>query len=408
MKKFNNTLTRWRDTLTNDPYMTDDVLEEADEVSLQRVDEAKAVPRPSDIGSLYLEEEYDERADAQPDLFAAEGTRQSAPPQATADSLSKPAADQDYAVELQQGQVTDTAQSLQTARKVLRPLTRRGPKEKRMKSLRTFGILLGDITGVTGAAIMLGEIPLLAIIQAIAVGTAGITSGLLAAEIKDARQARKRQKDDAAIANLSDDDKVFAHLFRGPDEGEFIAKLMVYGGLFLVLLIFGGIMALRSTTEGLIAGIVFGCLAAAVALASWANNYFYADEVADLLDNYETDYRSNISLYEKLSLGKTRIDQAHAATTAQSIKDEFTRRGEAARHQMQAAKARALRGNPGVAGHGRPVQTPTSNKTTHSKIERKVQDAPDSPDSPNHNDDIVVLGSSKSNGHGNGQTPEVP
>jgi len=390
---------RVRSTLIPNNLMPDDVLDEADQVSLQRVDEAKAVLRPSEIAEFYVEVEYDARGEAQPKLFRAEGEGQARPYAAQADGLKERADDQTFAVDLQKDLTTDSKDRFKQFRSTLRTYTRRAPKEKFMYYFRMLLILLGDITGISGAAIMLGEIPALAIVQAISVGAAGVTSGLLATEIKDARLARKRQKDED---KLTPEEQAFAHLFRGPDDGEVIAKAMVFGGLFLVTLIFGGVMALRSTTEGMVAGIVFGCMAAAVALASWANCYHYADEVADLLDNMKVDFRDDVKYLDKLSAGKSRQTHASSTTTAKSIRDEYEQRGQAAKYQYEAGKNRALRGSPGIAGHGRPtrsIASPASVDPEIEELERQLHDdtAEDA--------DIVVLGTNKSNG--NGSKPEA-
>lgn len=254
-----------------------------------------------------------------------------------------------------------------------------------MYLVRMVLILLGDIAGITGAAVMLGEIPALALLQAVSVGAAGVTSGLLGSEIKDARLSRKRAKTD-----LSEQEQGFAHLFRGPDPGERIAKLMVLGGVVLVVLILGGVAALRSSTEGLAAGLIFGCLAAAVALASWVNCYAYADEVADLLDTVSAQFKADVHYLDKLSRGQARVRHAVESATAQSIRDEYQQRGLAAHDQLQAAKNRVLHANPGVAGHGRPVRH-EDRPTTATPVNRQR--------SRDSESEVIVLAGARPNGH---------
>ena len=329
----------------------DDVLAEAGAIAMLRVDEAAAVRRPDEVGEFYIEAEYDHRASAQPRLFQAEGERHARTHAANAEGLSERASDQSFVVELQKQVVTDSSQRLMQMRRVLTPYVRRAPKDKAFYMVRMLLILLGDIAGVTGAAIMLGEIPALAVLQAVSVGATGVTSGLLGSEIKDARLARKRVRDE-----LSADQQAFAHLFGGADPGEAIAKTVVLGSLLIVVLIFGGVAALRSSTEGLAAGVVFGCMAAAVALASWVNCYAYTDEVADLLEGVRVQFKADVHYLDRLSRGRARSAHVSETVTAQSIRDEYHQRGLAAHDQLHAAKNRALHASPGVAGS--PVARP--------------------------------------------------
>lgn len=364
---------------------SDDVLAEAASIGMRRVDEAAAAARPAEVDEFYIEAEFDHRAAAQPRLFEAEGEHEARAHAAQAEGLRERAADQNFTIEVQKPVVADSSQRLVQLRQVLTPYVRRAPKDKVLYLVRMVLILLGDIAGITGAAVMLGEIPALALLQAVSVGAAGVTSGLLGSEIKDARLSRRRAKNE-----LSEQEQAFAHLFRGPDPGERIAKLMVLGGLVLVVLIFGGVAALRSSTEGLAAGMVFGCLAAAVALASWVNCYAYADEVADLLDTVSAQFKADVHYLDKLSRGQARIRHAVEAATAQSIRDEYEQRGLAAHDQLQAAKNRVLHANPGVAGHGRPVR--------HE--DRPTQATPaDRQRSRDSEGEVIVLDGVHSNGH---------
>lgn len=363
---------------------SDDVLAEAAGIGMQRVDEAAAIARPAAVDEFYIEAEFDHRAAAQPRLFAAEGESHARTHAAAAEGLRERAADQSFVVGLQKPVATDSSLRLVQLRQVLTPYVRRAPKDKAFYLVRMVLILFGDIAGITGAAVMLGEIPALALLQAVSVGAAGVTSGLLGSEIKDARLARRRAKNE-----LSEQEQAFAHLFRGPDPGERIAKLMVLGGLVLVVLIFGGVAALRSSTEGLAAGLVFGCLAAAVALASWVNCYAYADEVADLLDTASSQFKADVHYLDKLSRGQARTRHAVEATNAQSIRDEYQQRGLAAHDQLQAAKNRVLHVNPGVAGHGRPVRH-EDRPTTATPVNRQR--------SRDSEGEVIVLDGVRSNG----------
>jgi hypothetical protein len=200
----------------------------------------------------------------------------------------------------------------------------------------------GDVAGVAGAALWLGEIPELAVMQAVASGTAALISGFVGSEVKDILDAIRRRKE-----KLSEDEKQLSHLFGGPNSGDVIVKLV--GGIALVvgLLIAGAVAALRSSTEGGLAGVVFGCLAGAISLASFLSSFAYADQAADLLDAAERDYKRELKASSKLSSNPVRRRYAAAVATAASIRLEF-------KELVLGLKASILRRNPGVAGHGWP------------------------------------------------------
>lgn len=327
----------------------DDVLDDAADYSLQRVDEASAAERPPGAGKLYVESEYDARSAQQPKLHIAEGEMLARPHAAVAASLRHQAKNHEHGIKLQRTATKASASRYEAARAVLHTYTHRASHDKAYYLARMVLLLVGDIVGCAGAAIMLGEIPWMAVVQAAAVGAAAVTSGLIAAEVKDSRLARKRQKDENT---LSKNEKPYAHLFRGADPGEQMAWRMAMLAMVIVFLILGGIFALRSTTEGVAAGAVYGCLAAAVALASWINSYVTADEVADMLDRLKHDFDRDLAKLHKLTAKSPRTKQIHHQTMAASIRHEFGLRGRAGSDHFQVAKYRTLVANPGVAGHG--------------------------------------------------------
>jgi hypothetical protein len=104
--------------------------------------------------------------------------------------------------------------------------------------------------------------------------------------------------------------------------------------------------------SGSTAGWAFGFLAAAVALASWANVYHFTDEVANLIDARRSDYKRELRRLKKLSKDTGLARKARATAEAASIKAEFTKRGEAAGKDVEALGKQLLHENPGVAGHG--------------------------------------------------------
>jgi len=249
----------------------------------------------------------------------------------------------------QQETVASARERFERTARTLGGYTRRAPGEKVPYYLRWALILGGDVAGVAGAAILLGETVALGALQAVASGTAAITSGLLAQEVRDSRLARKREK---GPREVTADERQFAHLFRGGDGGERIVRWVVLTGALIGVLIAGSIFALRDTTEGSTAAWAFGLLAGAIALASWANVYHYTDEVSDLIDARRADYVRELKRLKRML--KDGDGGAYAAALAQatSIRSEAASRGLAAQKAVEATAGRLLNDNADVAGHG--------------------------------------------------------
>lgn len=333
-----------------EPWLAQDGLaDELTDINLYLVDEARPVIRPDGVGGLYVEQEFDARSEEQPELWQARGEAAAREFSTHAAGLKGEAADLEQLTVRQLLLEEQSMQELILFRRVLLKYTRRSKGERPLYWIRMPALLGGDVAGVAGSAIWLGEDPKLALLQAIASGVAAITAGAAAAEVKDARLARKRQKDPD---KLTREEKAFAHLFKGPDRGEFIVKLVVCGSLCIGALIGGAVFALRSTTEGATAGVMFGLLAVAITLASWVSTYAYTDEVADLIETAERKHKRDRKDARELSGSKVRRTFAEATATAESVKVEFLKVGKAAAHAMKACKFVVLRNNPGVAGHG--------------------------------------------------------
>lgn len=323
-----------------------DLLEEAAATRVPVIDEVRALPAPN--WRLHVEAKYENLAEEQRHLFKGEGETQARLASAEAEALRKAAEAQDVRAGEQQKLLAASEPHVELARRVLRPLVVRPPDDRRRYHLTIWGLLAGDVAGISGAAIALGEIVWLAVAQAVSVAVAMIAVGCIAAEMRRSREARKRQRDD-----LTDDERVFAPLFTGEDPGERIARYVVFGALGSVALVGGGIFALRSVTDGLLGGVVFGLLATAIALGSWANSYTHADEVADKLEAYEVSFRNDLKQHQRQASGGPREEQARQAEIAQTIRAEHAALGEAAYRRVRAAGFEALVANPAVAGHGR-------------------------------------------------------
>ena len=118
------------------------------------------------------------------------------------------------------------------------------------------------------------------------------------------------------------------------------------------VLIAVSIFALRYSTEGSTAGWAFGLLAAAVALASWANVYHYTDEAADLIDARRADYVRELKRLKRLLKAPEVSEHDAALAMATSIETEAASRGLAAQSAVEAAGAQLLNAHADVAGHG--------------------------------------------------------
>jgi hypothetical protein len=341
MKLGNTTTTRHQVDL--DPI--DDLLE----AQLSAIDGAKAIPRPTTVTRFYLEEVVEKKAAEQPLLWAARGEADARPWQTQAAAFEHTAAVVTSCVAAQQELATSARDRFELTARALGAYTRRASGEKVPYYLRWVLILGGDVAGVAGAAILLGETVGLAVLQALASGTAAITSGLLAQEVKDSRLARKREK---LPRDLTDDERRFAHLFRGGDSGERIVRLVAVVGALTGALIAGSIFALRGATEGSTAAWAFGLLAAAIALASWANVYHYTDEVSDLIDTRRADYTRELKRLSRLLQGKDVSEHDAATAQATSIRAEAVSRGLAAQRAVEATGGQLLNEHAEVAGHG--------------------------------------------------------
>lgn len=310
------------------------------------VDELHALEGPDLV--LHIEEEAEALAEAQTHQWEAEGEKRAREPKAKAEELRDAAEAQDKACDDQLEILNGAAETADAGLRALQPHITR-PVRDGIRYIGTWiGLLLGDVASITMAAISLGERPELAACQGIAVALAALAVGTIADEIKGAREARRRKKDD-----LNEDEQKFATLFLGEDPGERIIKLMVVGGLGVILLIAGGIAALRSSIDGGLAGVVYGSLATVVAGGSWFNCYRHADEVKEKLDHVLKRHTTADAKYREISEGGPRAQCEAYLAEADSHKMECKARGQAAARFIRAQGKRFLSEHPEIAGHGR-------------------------------------------------------
>ncbi|ADU00384.1 hypothetical protein [Mycolicibacterium gilvum] len=311
------------------------------------VEAATATARPATIDKTYLELGHDALTLEQQHLFAAEGEVRSRSVSSTAKSLAFAVGETTASVGRAKSAAEKASVRHEQIRELLSPYVRRKATSSRGYMLRTAALLLGDTAGLAGAAIALGEYPALAVAQAISAGTATVTAGLAAAQLRHAQQAAERQTEDLPEALTP-----YRHLFNGPPKNMRLPGVAFLVAALIVLLVSVGIFALRSAIEGTISGLTFGGLAAAIALASFINSWYHADAVADVLESAQHDALVADRRHRRLAGSRLIRKAEQAGAQEKSIVAEHTHRGVAAGAHIEADKYRALLVSPDVIGHG--------------------------------------------------------
>lgn len=232
---------------------------DAERVELLGVNQSAVALRPRELGRTYLEDEFDEWADEQPSSWEAEA--EAAAREALVSAAKTQArASAAWSLSEHHATVVDaTREAYLQIMRALAPFVRREAHAKSWYVLRWAVLLAGDVAGITGAAVLLGEIPELAVMQAFSAGMATVTAGLVGVDLKDLRLAARRRTDEA---DLLPELEPWAHLFRGVDQGAPRVKTMMLAALAIGLTVAAAIFGLRASVEGGISGVVFGALAA--------------------------------------------------------------------------------------------------------------------------------------------------
>jgi hypothetical protein len=376
-----------RTVVLTDPYnQAEAFADEAEAASLTPIDEAKAVAQPANVQRFHHEDEYDQKADEQEHAWAAAGERTARDSAVEAAGLEHQADDLKKITDGQVELVGQSRKRLAFAREVFWPFTRRERGDKLMYLARMLALLVGDIVGVAGAAILLGELPALAVLQGLSSGAAAITGGVIGGDVKDIVRMRARKK---SPDELTDDQKKVAHHFTGAHESEKIVKALVGVMMLITLLIAGSILALRTATQGSSVAAAFALLSAAVSLASFLNSYSYSDEIASLLSTVENTYLRDLKLLMSALIPHVaRRDYAEALAAAESIRAEHQEQGAAAVSATHAQKHAIKRRHPGVAGHGTATEGPV----------REQRSEPSPADSAPYDGDPTEVGSNRRNG----------
>ncbi|HEX3786117.1 MAG TPA: hypothetical protein VHX38_41245 [Pseudonocardiaceae bacterium] len=327
-------------------------MREADAVSLRRFDEIGGHPRPAGIGRTYAELEYDALADEQELAWPAEGERDARPFAARARGLDSPAAATEFLLAQSEKEVQAAHVDYQHAGKILTPYVRHESWAKLRYWICWPVLWLGDMAGVWSAAVANGDIPAIAFGQACAAGLAGACAGLVGAELKHRQMMRARQRDPET---LTEDERRYQGLFTGGTGGVGVVKLVGGLSVTVVVLLAVAIFNLRSSVEGTAAGLTFGLLAAATAIASGLLGYSAADEVADLLATMAKRVARAEKRHVRLGATPAIKARAEADETARSIQAEYGLRGQAAGKRVESLNWRVMRRNAQVVGHGFPT-----------------------------------------------------
>ena len=305
-----------------------DRFDEYSELSIQQTDEVRRLPGVYGT-PLHVEAELDAFGREQAPLWEAEGLAESRDSFVEYRSLRSPHRSLRRVVASDMQLVRGAQQRLLGTSETLAPFVRRRPEQKLWYYSRTGLLLLGDVAGQAGAQIYYGEVPELALIQSLAAGASVVTAGLLGAEIKQLRSA--------------------AGEALGADRSPGRPLLMCAGAVGTLISL--GIFGLRTAVEDPLAGMVYGALAAGVAIASFISSYAYADPAADAIDAAERAYAKAVKRQLALAGHPGRRSADAAAAMVASIREEHVARGVAAEVAHEGLKHRVLRRNPGIAGH---------------------------------------------------------
>lgn len=177
------------------PALSANLTREAARTRLTPTDQATALARPGAIGETYLEQQYDAAATEQLHLHAADGTKASRDESATGKSLEFARNESEKLATADRPIVDAARKGYEQLRDTLTPFVLRRTGSSWGYSARVCGLLVGDVAGLSGAAVSLGEVPALAVLQAFSAGIATITAGLAGAEIRHRQNAAQRQLD---------------------------------------------------------------------------------------------------------------------------------------------------------------------------------------------------------------------
>lgn len=343
-------------------------MERAESISYLPLDQDPiARAQPATIEHPYHYLEYDELAAEQGPLHAARGEQRARAHRVAAKRVEVQADVDQLVIDEQKAVLHGAKQRWTRLEDALGGLVRREAKAKWSYWLWWALIAVGDVAGVSGAAIFLGEVPILAVAQGVSIAVAALLSGMIGGDVKDARMARRRRVD---AESLPPD---LQWRFTGEDSGEKVVKAMVILSILVATVVCVGIFTLRYATQGTLAAWAFASMAVGICAASFINRYSYTDEIADLIERAKAEYNGALKLLRKLSKS-TAIATKNAETEkADSITAEHQNLGVAGARRLTSFKFGISRNNPTVFGHG-PARRPAVELSAMESFERELRD----------------------------------
>lgn len=339
----------------------------AENVHLERPESTSGMTvRPSNASS-YVEQEFEHYGDEQFLKHEANGVREARPSREQAAAVEYEATRAEERAKANQARFEQVQADHDHAWHWLLPFVRRAPGGHRLY-LTWFVLLgLGDAAGVFGAALMWGELVPVALGQALASGAAAVAAGWVGADVRERRDADARARL-ASSGDLSDDlIGRYPSLFVPTERERSTYELTLAVAVVIVICLASAIFALRAAVEAsLLAGVIFGGLAAATALGSFVNSWRHADQVSDLLERYSLRYGMAAGEHERLVNHPAPAERDGSKIRAVQIEAEHQILGLAAKQGVLALQQGVLRRNPHVFGHGqserRNAPTPVGRK----------------------------------------------
>ncbi|MDV8022216.1 hypothetical protein [Rhodococcus sp. IEGM 1330] len=313
-------------------------------------DKADSIARPTTVERTWAELEGDALSASQRDLFKADAEHEARGDSSRQAALEPYRAEAAFLVEHDRPLVESAARYYQRVADALSPWRRRKGSGWAYR-LRACALFAGEVMGPANAAILFGDIPLLAVIQAVSAGAATVTAGLVGAEFKHLQLSAERHRDDPDC--LDDALQPYRHLFDGSGQrARRYATIALGSGLTVGLLVAIAILSLRSAVDSFASGTAFGALAFAVTIASFINSYCHADQVSDLIDDAHAAYKKELRAHRRLPLHVPLLLSGRATDRTRSIHAERHHRGDAAAAHLHGQTYQTLIESPDVVGHG--------------------------------------------------------
>jgi hypothetical protein len=315
-------------------------------------DDPKGATLRHDDGAVYdVATEFNAYADEQVHIWRATGTEASRSARIRAAEVSARADAARSWVEVAAGRRDEATRAKSHADRHLLPFQRRTPKARRRYVGVWYTLLLGDAAGILSAAVLFGELPILAAGQAISTAVAAVTAGSIGADVRELRLARDRAK--WAEDHFTPELAPYRRLFVVPDTGRDTYGLMLRGAGVVAIAIVVAILTLRTVADdSIVGGVMYAGLALGTAVASAISSWVYADDVADLLDVYTDRELVAIGQFQQAAADPSIAEHDAAEVAAASIEAEHQQRGAAAAAHIRGLLFGIYRRFPAIFGHG--------------------------------------------------------